>query len=186
MLHNTKQQLREDMASLKRSYQKTVLYDLSEKILKRLEETDLFRQASSIALYHAIPGEVQTATFIEKWYLNKQLLLPVIEGDDLHLVPYRGKESLKSGVFGILEPTGAGEVLQTEYSPDLIIVPGVAFDRNLNRMGRGKGYYDRLLSTLEAPKIGICFDFQLQESIPVEPFDKKMDLIVTESEIISV
>lgn len=174
------------MASLKRSYPKTVLYNLSEKILKRLEETDLFRQASSIALYHAIRGEVQTAAFIEKWYLKKQLLLPVIEGDDLHLVPYRGKESLKSGVFGILEPTAAEEVLQTEYSPDLIIVPGVAFDRSLNRTGRGKGYYDRLLSTLEAPKIGICFNFQLQESIPVESFDKKMDLIITESEIISV
>ena len=52
-------------------------------------------------------------------------------------------------------------------------------------MGRGKGYYDRLLSTLQAPKIGICFDFQLQDTVPTESFDKKMDMIITEKEIIN-
>ena len=72
-LHNAKQMLREDMASLKRSYTKTTLLDLSAKIMERLEGTDLFRQASCIALYHAIPGEVQTAALIEKWYREKKL-----------------------------------------------------------------------------------------------------------------
>ncbi|HQG08910.1 MAG TPA: 5-formyltetrahydrofolate cyclo-ligase, partial [Dysgonamonadaceae bacterium] len=69
-------------------------------------------------------------------------------------------------------------------SIDLIIVPGVAFDRKLNRLGRGKGYYDRLLSQLKSPKIGICFDFQLLESIPVEDWDIKMDMIVAQNEIV--
>lgn len=68
------------MASLKRSYTKTTLLDLSAKIMDRLEETDLFQQASCIALYHAIPGEVQTAGLIEKWYRKKRLLLPLIKG----------------------------------------------------------------------------------------------------------
>mgnify|MGYP001221317016 CR=1 FL=1 len=93
------------MASLKRSYTKTALLELSAKITERLEETDLFRQASCIALYHALPGEVQTAAFIEKWYLKKRLLLPVVKGNDLQLLLYAGKESLKAGAFGILEPT---------------------------------------------------------------------------------
>lgn len=180
-LHNAKQVLRADMASLKRSYSKTTLQDLSAKIMKRLEETELFQQASCIALYHALPGEVQTADFIEKWYQKKQLLLPIVKGEDLQLRLYAGKESLEIGVFGILEPKESCLSIP-ESDIDLVIVPGVAFDRQHNRLGRGKGFYDRLLTTLQTPKIGICYDFQLKESIPVEPFDKKMDIIVTEKE----
>lgn len=183
-LQIAKQQLRKDIASLKKSYEKTILLDLSEKILKQLEETELFRQASCIALYYSIPKEVQTAAFLEKWFEKKLILLPLIVGDDLRLLPYKGKDNLRPGVFGIPEPIDI-ETTVTESDVDLIIVPGVAFDRQLNRMGRGKGYYDRLLSTIQAPKIGICFDFQMQESIPVEPFDKKMDMVITEKEIIT-
>lgn len=151
--------------------------------MQRLEETDLFRQASCVALYHAIPGEVQTAEFIEKWHEEKKLLLPVIEGNDLHLVLYTGKDSLKAGVFGILEPTEEAQTV-SEEEIDLMLVPGVAFDRQHNRLGRGKGYYDRLLATLKAPKVGICYDFQLLDTIPTESFDKKMDMIMTEKETI--
>lgn len=172
------------MASLKRSYKKTTLLDFSEMILKRLEETELFRQASCIALYYSIPGEVQTADFLEKWFDKKQLLLPLVVGDDLRLLSYKGKETLRPGAFGIPEPADQKPTV-FESEIDLIIVPGVAFDRQLNRMGRGKGYYDRLLATLQIPKIGICYDFQLQDTVPVEPFDKKMDLIITEKEIIT-
>lgn len=111
------------MASLKRSYTKTTLLDLSAKIMDRLEETDLFQQASCIALYHAIPGEVQTAGLIEKWYRKKRLLLPLIKGNDLQLLLYAGKESLKTGVFGILEP-----------SEDCEAVPESEIDRSLFRV----------------------------------------------------
>ena len=103
-LQESKQQLRKYIASLKKSYKKTTLLDLSEEIMKRLEETELFRQASCIALYNAIPGEVQTAGFLEKWFEKKQLLLPLIVGDDLRLLPYNGTDSLKPGIFGIMEP----------------------------------------------------------------------------------
>ena len=68
--------------------------------MDRLEQTELFQAASCIALYHAIPGEVQTAGFIEKWYQKKKLLLPLIVGDDLRLLLYEGPESLKPGPFG--------------------------------------------------------------------------------------
>lgn len=171
------------MASQKKTYTKTVLQDLSSKIMTCLEKTDLFRQASCIAFYHAIAGEVQTDGLIEKWYRDKTILLPLVEGDDLRLLRYEGKDSLKSGAFGILEPAeGCRPVAESDI--DLIVVPGVAFDRSHNRLGRGKGFYDRLLSKLNVPKIGICFDFQLKDQIPAEPFDRKMDLIITEKEII--
>ena len=183
-LQESKQHLRKYIASLKSSYEKTTLLDFSDKIQKRLEETELFRQARCIALYNAIPGEVQTAGLLEKWFDKKQLLLPLVVGNDLRLLPYEGLDTLKPGAFGILEPIDPKTTVP-ETDIDLIIVPGVAFDRQLNRMGRGKGYYDRLLSTLQVPKIGICFDFQLQDMIPIEPFDKKMDMIITEKEVIT-
>ena len=108
--------------------------------MNHLEQTELFQAASCIALYHAIAGEVQTAGFIEKWYQKKKLLLPLIVGDDLRLLLYEGPESLKPGPFGILEPKADGiEVPKNEI--DLIIVPGVAFDKDKNRMGRGRGFH---------------------------------------------
>lgn len=189
------------MALRKKSYSKTQLCERSATILERLEQTDLFQAASHVALYHALPGEVQTAAFIEKWHTKKTLYLPVVEGNDLRLLPYRGNEYLKTGSFGILEPTeeaASGQASPVEPQPgngtpsgegagrpealDLIIVPGVAFDRKNNRLGRGKGYYDRLLSTWQIPKIGICFDFQLFDEIPAEPFDRKMNLVISENE----
>lgn len=172
------------MALLKKSYTKIILSDLSKRILEQLEETRLFRDASCIALYHALPGEVQTALFLEKWYQKKQLLLPLVTGNDLRLLPYRGPESVRTGAFGILEPVDTGNSVP-ENEVDLIIVPGVAFDRRLNRLGRGKGFYDRLLCTLNVPRIGICYDFQMKETIPTESFDKKMDLVITEKEILT-
>lgn len=172
------------MALLKKSYTKIRLSELSNRILEQLEETRLFRDASCIALYHALPGEVQTALFLEKWYREKQLLLPLVTCNDLRLLPYRGPESVRAGAFGILEPVDTDNAIP-EKEVDLIIVPGVAFDRRLNRLGRGKGFYDRLLGTVNVPRIGICYDFQLREQIPVESFDKKMDLVITEKEILT-
>ena len=182
-IYKAKQALRKDMASRKKEYSTTTLCSFSDKIMEHLEQTQVFHDASCLAIYHAIPGEVQTASFIEKWYTKKKILLPVIDGDDLRLLPYSGNDSLKPGIFGILEPNPDSPTT-AEEEIDLIVVPGVAFDRKRNRMGRGKGYYDRLLANLQAPKVGICFGFQLLPSIPTEPFDKKMDSIITEEGVI--
>ena len=100
-------------------------------------------------------------------------------GDDLEIRIYTAPEDLATGAYGIKEPTGK---LFTDYTTiDFIAVPGVAFDRNGNRLGRGKGYYDRLLPRIpQAYKVGICFKFQIVEEIPAEPFDIRMDEIITQ------
>ncbi|EJW99876.1 5-formyltetrahydrofolate cyclo-ligase [gut metagenome] len=96
----------------------------------------------------------------------------------MELHRYTGPQNLVVGSYGILEPIG--EAIQTYTSIDLIIVPGMAFDKQGHRLGRGKGYYDRLLPKIpQAYKIGICFPFQLLEEIPTEPFDICMDEILT-------
>lgn len=171
------------MASLKSSYTKTVLQTRSVDIGKRLEMTPFFQQASCIAIYHALPDEVETEQLLERWYERKKLLLPVVKGDNLQFQQYRGKDYLQQGTFHIWEPSEACPIVNPEEI-ELVIVPGVAFDRQHNRLGRGKGFYDRLLARIQAFKTGICFDFQLKEQIPAEPFDEKMDWIVTEKEII--
>jgi 5-formyltetrahydrofolate cyclo-ligase len=80
--------------------------------------------------------------------------------------------------FGIPEPSG--ELFKDYNEIDLILVPGVAFDIENNRMGRGKAYYDKLLSSLKAFKLGVCFDFQLLQSVPTDEHDIKMDRILSE------
>lgn len=150
----------------------------SAKILAALEAHPAFRAAHTVLLYHSLPDEVDTHDFIREWSDKKQILLPVVVGDDLELRIYTGPEDLATGSYGIEEPTGE---LFTDYtSIDFIAVPGVAFDRNGNRLGRGKGYYDRLLPRIpSAYKAGICFPFQIVEEVPAEPFDIRMDEIIT-------
>ena len=125
--------------------------------------------------------EVQTHDFVNRWYKAKTLLLPCVDGDLLRLRRYTGPDCMTPGEqFGIGEPTGP-EYTQLE-EVEMIVVPAVAFDRHCNRMGRGRGFYDRLLkSTPNAYKVGVGFDFQLVESVPVEPFDVQMDKVVVES-----
>lgn len=169
--------MRKHIASLKRSYTSLTLKELSNEVLTRLEADPLFARATTVLMYYSLKDEVQTHDFVEKWFQKKKILLPVVTGDDLVLRTYTGKCNLAEGAFHIDEPTGD---IFTDYNTiDLAIVPGVAFDADGNRLGRGKGYYDRLLPRIKATKIGICFPFQLLKEIPTEPFDKKMDKIIS-------
>lgn len=142
-----------------------------------LEAHPAFEAARTILLYHSLKDEVNTHSFIEKWSRKKRILLPVVVGNDLELRVYTGSHDLAIGSYGIEEPTG--EPFTNYTAIDLVAVPGVAFDRRGNRLGRGKGYYDRLLSRIpSAYKIGICFPFQIVEEVPVEAFDIRMDEII--------
>lgn len=148
-------------------------------MLAQLEAHPAFGQAQTVLLYHSLKDEVHTHAFIEKWSKRKKIILPVVAGDVLELRLYTGPDDLKVGAYGIAEPTGE---LFTDYAAiDLAVIPGVAFDSQRHRLGRGKGYYDKLLPLLpSASKAGICFPFQLVEEVPAEPFDVCMDFIITQ------
>lgn len=168
------------MRELKRQLSPEEKLRRSEGIMARVERLPEFREAKVVLLYWSMADEVQTHTFVERWYREKVLLLPCVDGDDLRLRQYTGPECLVAGEqFGIGEPTGP-EYKELE-KVELIIVPGVAFDRRNNRMGRGRGFYDRLLkSTPNAKKIGVAYDFQMLDEIPVEEHDVKMDEVLSE------
>ena len=129
--------------------------------------------------YWSMDDEVFTHDFLQKYLGKKKIILPVVNGDMLDLKEFVGLSSMEAGEsYGISEPTG--DIFTEINQIDLIIVPGVAFDVQLNRLGRGKAYYDKLLKESNAYKIGICFDFQLMESVPVDEHDIKMDLLISD------
>lgn len=171
------------MASLKAEYSKITLSDLSREALERLEQLPEFKEADSFAIYHAMPDEVQTADFIEKWATQKTIYLPVICGDILQLHQYKKNTDLTPGVFGILEPKPESDYMKP--SPAIIVIPGVAFDNEMNRLGRGKGYYDKLLTEPEmqqSKRIGLCFSFQMVSKVPTTKEDIRMQRIITDKE----
>lgn len=171
-----KKALRAEIKVLKKQHTKEQLLEQSEKILAKLEQHPDFVKAERVMLYSALPDEVQTQAFLEKWHLKKQIILPTVVGDDIIPVAYEKDTDFAVGDFNILEPQN--EPYNGGF--DLIVVPGVAFDCNGNRLGRGRGYYDRFLSQhLNVKRIGICFDFQLVDEIPTEPFDIRMDEVIT-------
>ena len=149
----------------------------SADVWQRLEQNEAFINATDILAYWSMDDEVQTPQFIDKWTAaGKRFYLPSIQGDDLIVKRYEG--ALKPGEqFGIPEPDGEQV---SDLSPiTLILVPGRAFDAQGNRMGRGRGFYDRLLPQLpHALKAGVCFDCQKLPSVPTDENDIKMDFVI--------
>ena len=178
-----KQVLRNEIVLLKDTYSEDDLHSYSSQIFERLAQTEAFKEAKCILAYYSFGREVFTHDFVEKYANNKKIILPVVKKDYLVLREYRGKDKLCLSDFGILEPTGPDFIDYPQI--DLGIIPGVVFDRNLNRLGRGKAYYDRLLPQLDnAYLTGVCFSFQLKDNIPIEPHDFKMNCVITQDETI--
>ena len=171
-----KKELRASIKLLKKQHTKEQLLEQSEIILAKLEQHPDFKNARIVMIYSALPDEVQTQAFLEKWRNKKKIILPTVVGDDIIPVELAENTGFAVGDFNILEPQN--EPYTGDY--DLIVVPGVAFDRNGNRIGRGRGYYDRFLCKhLNVKRIGICFDFQLVDEVPTEPNDIRMNEIIS-------
>lgn len=178
-----KKRLRQHIKRLKAKQSDADKTKLSAKALHELEQSDLFVNARTVMMYWSMDDEVQTHDFVAKWSESKRIILPAIDGENLQLKVYAGTQAMQSGEqYGIGEPTG--EVFEAEDEIDLIVVPGVAFDKQHNRMGRGKAYYDKLLTRLTCPKVGLCYDFQLLDSVPCDERDVPMNAVCTDKGII--
>lgn len=151
-------------------------------VFEKIEATDSFHHASNILLYNSLPDELSTKGAIRKWNKIKNIFLPRVNGNELEVLPY-DVSMIERGSFNIDEPIG--ESLSDISVIDLIIVPAIAYDQNGNRIGRGKGYYDRLLQKVSVLKIGVGYDFQLITHIASEPHDIPVDIIVTPNNFIN-
>lgn len=165
---------------------------LSLAILKKVAATEAFENAKTVLAYYSLDDELDTHAFLslltqEEGSISlqsnialqqKQILLPKVNGDDLTLHPFHSEADLLPGSYSIMEPKTPAI---TDYSEvDLVIVPGMAFDSTGNRLGRGRGYYDKLFSRALRPdviKIGVCYPFQMVERVPCDAFDIRMDAV---------
>lgn len=157
----------------------------SLEIKDKLFSSSMFNKAHTVMFYVSREEEVETHGMIkEALEKGKRVAVPysVVETNSIIASLISDpKKDLEKGPFGIFEPRKDSLKLVPLEEIDLIIVPGVAFDEKNYRLGRGKGYYDRFLKSLPSRSvaIGICFDFQRLKSIPVEPHDVPVSLVIT-------
>ena len=178
-----KHEIRRKINSMRRMLTDLERRQAAEEVFSRLEETAAFLMADRILMYHSLPDELCTHAFLGKWGKRKRFYLPRVNGVNLEILPY-DESRLELGSFHIEEPTGNDTVDPQEI--ELVVVPAVAYDRKGNRLGRGKGFYDRLLRNTKATKIGVGYEFQLVDEVPSEPHDVAVDIIITQNSTIIV
>lgn len=163
----------------KQQFSRQQLTELSRSVIKRLMASPKMKAAKTVLMYYSLDDEVDTHDAVDVILKQgKTVLLPkVISETEMELRRYTGPQDLQDGFFNIMEPSG--ELFENYAEIDLAVVPGMAFDSRNNRLGRGKGYYDRMLPKLiNAYKIGVCFDFQRLPGIPADENDICMDEII--------
>ena len=137
-----------------------------------------YAEAQTLLAYCAMPDEIGTSELISRSYAcGKTVVLPVVVGESLELRKY-DPSKLRPGFRGIMEPSDDAEPVPPA-GIDLAIIPGMAFDAEGHRLGRGGGFYDHLLPQLSCPTIGICFSCQIVPEIPVEPFDTPVFTVIS-------
>lgn len=174
----TKQALRQLIRQRKQQHSASE----SAAVIARLKENPRFSLARTLLLYSALPDEVQTQPLLDQLTAEgKTVLLPHVMSDtDMELRRYTDITDLQKGAFGIMEPIG--EVFTDYATIDVAVVPGMAFDRDGHRLGRGKGYYDRFLARIpHVYKIGLCFAWQLVDCVPTDANDIMMDCVVSQN-----
>lgn len=186
-----KKELRKYIRKEKKRYSEEELMDMSCAICRSLSENQQVLAAKTVLLYWALPDEVCTESLIAMLVRGgKTVLLPrVVSDSEMTIHRFTSVADMTVGAYGILEPSGESvgmEMLRKMTDVDTAgngrmvgLIPGMAFDREGHRLGRGKGYYDRFLAALPRMyRIGVCFPFQLQQAVPAEPWDVKMDEVV--------
>lgn len=155
----------------------------SRIITQKLFEHAAVVKANTILFYASLPGEVDTFAMINKAFeLKKHICLPLVVENQREMIPTLTKTmaDLEKGPHGILQPRPDDSNRVALSDIDAVIVPGLAFDRSNNRLGRGAGYYDRFLSALPASTatIGLAFDFQMLDRLPVEEHDVPLSCVI--------
>lgn len=175
-----KKEIRRSMRALNRALPAAERAAASERIFGAVERMAAFRTARCVALYCALPDEPATRETIARWTAaGRRVVVPRVEGDAMRFFDCDAGR-LVAGAFGIEEPA-AGAVCCPPEAIDLAVVPGVAFTAAGDRLGRGRGYYDRYLSqpAFRGFKVGVCYAHQLTATLPAEPHDVRMDAVVT-------
>jgi len=179
-----------DKGSLRTHYLRLLKEQNKEDVLRKSAliaeqfwQLPSIQAAKSILFYASMPGEVDTLLMIEKaCFLGKRVALPIVEKNQRKLIPtlISSMKDVHKGTYGIHEPLLDLDKALALKDIDAVIVPGLAFDRQNHRLGRGAGYYDRFLSSLpqNVTTVGFAFDFQLTENLPYEAHDIRLSQVI--------
>lgn len=184
-MRDAKEALRRSVLAQREALSSASARARGERIQRRVLELPVYRAARAVALYSPVGNEVGTSEISrDALEARKRLCYPKAADGFPHVVRVRSEAELVPGRYGILEPAGS----EPCEDPGLaVFVPGVAFDRNGNRLGRGAGWYDRLLDRLgaRAPRVALAYEFQLVEEVPTEPGDLPVHYVVTEDRVVA-
>ncbi len=155
-------------------------------ILSKILTLSAYNNCDTVLTYMSFGSEVDTAELILRALKDgKKVALPVSEYASLQLSFYEIStlSELAAGYKGILEPFPSPDNLVRDFENAICIVPGLAFDKNGYRLGYGKGFYDRFLSSFTGTSIGIAFDECVTDAVPTDSYDCKLDLLVSDSDV---
>ena len=185
----TKVELRRAYLERRRAVDPAARAALSHQIAERLFGLAPWTDARLVHLYvGSVEGEVETrAIALDALARGKRIACPRVASNPARLDHYviRSLEDLVESPRGLWEPDPARATPVDPAAFDLVLVPGIAFDRTGNRLGFGAGYYDRFLAGLPTPKVGLAFSLQIADRVPHSPRDVPVDWLVTESETIA-
>ncbi len=179
----TKKQIREFIRHQQQLCDKAEMQRQADAVFAAITAMPQWQQARHVMLYYSMPAELPTHKVTDEWMAaGKRIYLPRVNGDEIDLLAYEPGCIKFGGKYNIGEPQG--DNLTDPAVLDLVIVPGVAFDRHCNRLGHGKGYYDKFLAKIpHVPTIGVALNYQIADAIPVDAHDRPMDAVVTASGI---
>lgn len=185
----TKRYIRKSVLKMRDELSEHERKDKSRRILEKVMQTSSYKEADVILSYVNFKSEVETEGLIaEALKSGKRVYCPRIDKEDMEFYRILGMDDLTAGYKGIREPMPKGECLLSgrdmSVQKCLMIMPGSVFDRERNRIGYGKGYYDRYLERYpQLPTVAVCFECQLVERVPAEAYDIKPDMIITETDV---
>jgi 5-formyltetrahydrofolate cyclo-ligase len=179
----TKQSIRKEIFRLRKEYSFENLQSNSRKIFERLKDCPEYKKAEWIYLYIDCKNEVMTGDILkDALAAKKHVAAPKVVGSEMIFYEITSSDDLEPGYFGIREPKEG--LFAADGCCGLMVMPGVAFDRNRHRVGYGGGFYDRYLSRHKnLYKAAIAFEFQIKDEVPAEPTDILPDIIITENTI---
>ncbi|HEX9025321.1 MAG TPA: 5-formyltetrahydrofolate cyclo-ligase [Clostridium sp.] len=191
-IFNDKEKLRKEILTKRKNIDIVEKEKMDKKILDEFYENKYYREAKNIFIYISYDSEINTRGIINKALKdNKKIYVPRTEFKTrfMDAVEITSLDNLIESKYGILEPS----VEEPHIEPnelDLIVVPGVAFDRNGGRMGYGAGFYDRYFKRIskdgikKIAKLALAYDFQILEKVPMNEQDVPVNYIITEKEFI--
>jgi len=158
------------------------IMDKSAIIKEKLFALKEFQDAQKILFYSSSSSEVRTMEMVEEAVcMGKSIVLPAIKGKETIFVEVKSSAGLQKNKEGVPEPRADNKEEVKPEELDLIVASNVAFTEDCKRLGRGWGFFDKIFAKTRARRVGLAFDIQLTDDLPMEEHDQYLDLLVTET-----